>query len=142
MILTQEEALKDIQNNLMLEGQNILESKMNFELNEFEYLQAVNQDQQEEFFNEYKMKNNLHTDIVELNFYDHLFSIFEQLSSIQTTKWQSFILENIRLQNYYDANKLLVDCLNLASPEMRSHIEDTLLLPIQELEKRPFKHQE
>jgi predicted NACHT family NTPase len=37
------------------------------------------------------------------------------------------------LKQYYDANKLLVDCLNSASnvtPTVRSHIEETLLLPI------------
>jgi hypothetical protein len=40
------------------------------------------------------------------------------------------------LWKYYDANKLLVDCLNNTagvSPEVRSHIEDTLLLPIAEI---------
>ena len=43
------------------------------------------------------------------------------------------------LLQYYDANRLLVDCLNNASNvslEMRSQIEDTLLLPIAEIEKR------
>lgn len=43
------------------------------------------------------------------------------------------------LLQYYDANRLLVDCLNNASNvslEMRSHIEDTLLLPIAEIEKQ------
>ncbi|MFN6571142.1 NACHT C-terminal helical domain 2-containing protein [Dendronalium sp. ChiSLP03b] len=44
------------------------------------------------------------------------------------------------LQQYYNANKLLVDCLKYASEEVRSHIEDTLLLPIAEIEKRPFKN--
>ncbi|MBD1808956.1 hypothetical protein H6F98_26385 [Microcoleus sp. FACHB-SPT15] len=36
------------------------------------------------------------------------------------------------LEQYYDATLLLVDCLNNASdvtPEIRSHIEDTLLYP-------------
>lgn len=43
-----------------------------------------------------------------------------------------------RLEQYNDANKLLVDCLNSASnvsPEVRQEIEDTLLLPIAEIEK-------
>ncbi|MBN4006004.1 hypothetical protein [Nostoc sp. LPT] len=44
------------------------------------------------------------------------------------------------VQQYYNANKLLVYCLNSASDEVRSHIEDTLLLPIAEIEKRPFKN--
>lgn len=40
------------------------------------------------------------------------------------------------LLQYYDANRLLVDCLNNAtnvSPEVRSQIEDELLLPIEKL---------
>jgi predicted NACHT family NTPase len=47
--------------------------------------------------------------------------------------------ESASLNQYYDANKLLVDCLNRAAnvtPTVRSHIEDTLLLPIAEIEKR------
>jgi predicted NACHT family NTPase len=43
------------------------------------------------------------------------------------------------LQQYYDANKLLVDCLNsdcYVSREVRQEIEDTLLLPMSEIEKR------
>jgi predicted NACHT family NTPase len=43
------------------------------------------------------------------------------------------------LKQYYQANKLLIDCLNNAStvtPEVRSHIEETLLLPIAEIEQR------
>ncbi len=43
------------------------------------------------------------------------------------------------LQQYYDANQLLVNCLNSAcevSDEVREEIEETLLLPIVEIEKR------
>jgi hypothetical protein len=39
----------------------------------------------------------------------------------------------------FDANQLLVDCLNsdcYVSREVRQEIEDTLLLPIAEIEKR------
>ncbi|BAZ30113.1 TPR repeat-containing protein [Cylindrospermum sp. NIES-4074] len=46
------------------------------------------------------------------------------------------------LNQYYDVNKLLIDCLNSlcnVSPEVRSHIEDTLLLPIAEIEKRQLE---
>jgi hypothetical protein len=42
------------------------------------------------------------------------------------------------LKQYYDANKLLADCLNsdcIVSAEFREEIEDTLLLPIAEIEK-------
>ncbi|MBE9130064.1 MULTISPECIES: NACHT domain-containing protein [unclassified Coleofasciculus] len=43
------------------------------------------------------------------------------------------------LEQYYDANILLVDCLNsgcAVSDEVRKEIEETLLLPIAEIEKR------
>ena len=52
--------------------------------------------------------------------------------------WQFSKQQQVLLQQYYDANKLLVDCLNNASnvtPSLRSHIEETLLLPIAEIEK-------
>jgi hypothetical protein len=54
--------------------------------------------------------------------------------------WQFSTFENEELfRQYYYANKLLINCLNSASkaktvsPEERSHIEDTLLLPIAEI---------
>jgi hypothetical protein len=43
------------------------------------------------------------------------------------------------LKQYYDANKLIVDCLNSGcrvSDEVREEIEETLLLPINEIKKR------
>ena len=43
------------------------------------------------------------------------------------------------LKEYYDANKLLLDCLNSgdnSSLEIREELEETLLLPIAEIEKR------
>jgi hypothetical protein len=43
------------------------------------------------------------------------------------------------LHEYYNANRLLVDCLNSSyqvSDKVRAHIEDTLLLPMAEIEKR------
>lgn len=39
------------------------------------------------------------------------------------------------LINYYYANKCLAYCLNYASPEVRC-----LLIPIEEIEKRPFNN--
>jgi hypothetical protein len=42
------------------------------------------------------------------------------------------------LKQYYDANTLLADCLNsdcIVSAEVREEIEETLLLPIAEIEK-------
>ena len=53
--------------------------------------------------------------------------------------WQFSDQQKELLKHYYKANKLLVDCLNSASsvtPEVRSHIEETLLLPITEIQKR------
>jgi predicted NACHT family NTPase/DNA-binding XRE family transcriptional regulator len=50
--------------------------------------------------------------------------------------WQLSKEQKQLLQQYYEANKLLVDCLNNArfvSPEVRQEIEDTLLLPIAEI---------
>jgi hypothetical protein len=51
--------------------------------------------------------------------------------------------DKIFLKNYYDTNKLLIYSLKQnidVSPEVRSHIQDTLLLPIAEIEKRPFQN--
>jgi hypothetical protein len=50
--------------------------------------------------------------------------------------WQFNIQHRETLHKYYNANKLLVDCLSSASEEVRSRIEDELLLPIAEIEKR------
>ena len=53
--------------------------------------------------------------------------------------WQFSEEQKELLGEYYDANKLLVDCLNsdsYVSREVRQEIEDTLLLPMSELEKR------
>lgn len=48
--------------------------------------------------------------------------------------WQFTEAQQELLNQYYDANKLLVDCLNSdckVSPEVRKEIETTLLLPLQ-----------
>jgi predicted NACHT family NTPase len=53
--------------------------------------------------------------------------------------WQFSDQQKELLKQYYNANKLLVDCLNTSSnvtPVVRSHIEETLLLPIAEIQKR------
>ncbi len=52
--------------------------------------------------------------------------------------WQFNEQQKELLEQYYEANLLLVDCLNSSSdvtPAVRSHIEETLLLPIAEIEK-------
>jgi predicted NACHT family NTPase len=52
--------------------------------------------------------------------------------------WQLSDQQKKVLRQYYDANKLLVDCLNSScnvTPAVRSHIEETLLLPIAEIQK-------
>lgn len=48
--------------------------------------------------------------------------------------WQFAEEYKSQLRQYYDTNKLLVDCLNSSrniSPTMKAHIEETFLLPIQ-----------
>jgi hypothetical protein len=53
--------------------------------------------------------------------------------------WQFSTPQKELLQQYYDTNKLLADCLNSAcsvSEEVKAEIEETLLLPITEIEKR------
>jgi predicted NACHT family NTPase len=53
--------------------------------------------------------------------------------------WQFGWEQREALEQYYDANWLLVECLNsdcYVSREVRQEIEDTLLLPIAEIEKR------
>ncbi|MEH2328162.1 NACHT C-terminal helical domain 2-containing protein [Nostoc sp.] len=53
-------------------------------------------------------------------------------------EWQFSNEQKKLLQQYYDANKLLVDCLNsdcYVSREVRQQIEDTLLLPIAEIKQ-------
>jgi predicted NACHT family NTPase len=52
--------------------------------------------------------------------------------------WQFTEAQKTLLQRYYDANKLLVDCLNsdcYVSREVREEIESTLFLPIESIEK-------
>jgi predicted NACHT family NTPase len=52
--------------------------------------------------------------------------------------WQFSEAQKKSLQQYYDANKLLVDCLNsdcYVSREVREEIESTLLLPISSIQK-------
>lgn len=53
--------------------------------------------------------------------------------------WQFSTTQKHILRQYYDANRLLVDCLNsdcYVSREVRQEIEETLLLPMSEIEKR------
>jgi hypothetical protein len=53
--------------------------------------------------------------------------------------WQFNNQQQEALAQYNSANQLLVDCLNsdcYVSREVRQEIEDTLLLPIAEIEKR------
>ncbi|MEO0376485.1 MAG: NACHT domain-containing NTPase [Cyanobacteria bacterium P01_A01_bin.17] len=53
--------------------------------------------------------------------------------------WQFTQTQKEKLQQYYDANQLLVDCLNsdcYVTKATRQYIEDTLLLPLSEIEKK------
>jgi predicted NACHT family NTPase len=69
----------------------------------------------------------------------------EQLKSVMIKHrnighdWQFSYQQKELLRQYYDTNNLLVDCLNRANnvtPTVREEIEDTLLLPIAEIEQR------
>jgi hypothetical protein len=54
--------------------------------------------------------------------------------------WQFTKVQKEKLQKYYDANQLLVDCLNgdrYVTKATQQYIEDTLLLPMSEIEKIP-----
>jgi predicted NACHT family NTPase len=56
--------------------------------------------------------------------------------------WQFSEQQKLLLRKYYDANILLVDCLNSGcnvSPEVRQEIEETLLLPIANIQKTDDK---
>ncbi|MCA1991470.1 MAG: signal transduction protein, partial [Coleofasciculus sp. S288] len=56
--------------------------------------------------------------------------------------WQFSEQQKASLSQYYNADLLLVECLNsdcYLSREVRSQIEDTLLLPIAEIEKRKHR---
>jgi predicted NACHT family NTPase len=56
--------------------------------------------------------------------------------------WQFSDEQKQLLKQYYDANKLLVDCLNsdcYVSREVRQEIEETLLLPVAEIRNSEFK---
>ncbi|WP_310481126.1 NACHT domain-containing NTPase [Chamaesiphon sp. VAR_48_metabat_403] len=69
---------------------------------------------------------------------DELRSIVTQHRNIGHD-WQFSEAQEKLLQQYYDANKLLVDCLNsdcYVSREVREEIESTLLLPIASIHKR------
>jgi hypothetical protein len=53
--------------------------------------------------------------------------------------WQFSEQHKQWLQLYYDANLLLMNCMNsgcVVSDEVREEIEETLLLPIADIEKR------
>jgi predicted NACHT family NTPase len=53
--------------------------------------------------------------------------------------WQFTDTQKAKLQQYYDANKLLVDCLNsdcYVTKATRHYLEETLLLPMSEIEKK------
>lgn len=73
---------------------------------------------------------------------DQLRSVIIQHRNIgQNWQFSNFQYEELFNQYYY-ANKLLINCLNSASkaktvtPEVRSQIEDELFLPIAEIEQR------
>lgn len=74
---------------------------------------------------------------------DQLRGTIVQYRNIQHP-WQFSPEQRQTLQHYYDANQLLVDCLNghcEVTASIRQEIEDTLLLPQKELEDREWQGQ-
>jgi len=70
---------------------------------------------------------------------DEARSVAKQHQHLGGKYWQFSSTDKELLKQYYDANKLLVECLNSdcpVSPEVRSEILDTLLLPISESKKK------
>lgn len=67
----------------------------------------------------------------------HLAELLEQYRNLKLD-WQFSDEQRQLLDQYYSANKLLVDCLQESnpSPEVRKEIQNTLLLPIVEIERR------
>ncbi len=62
-------------------------------------------------------------------------------SSNLGNNWQFNHQQMNTLKQYYDGNKLIVDCLNsdcYITRSVRDEIETTLLLPIPEIEQRAF----
>ena len=59
--------------------------------------------------------------------------------------WEFNEEQTEKIKTYFNTIDLILDCMNsgcYVSREVREYIEETLLLPIEEIEKRPFKHQE
>ena len=57
--------------------------------------------------------------------------------------WQFTNIQKQLLRQYYDANKLIVECLNsdcYISRQVRQEIEDTLLLPMSEIKQRMIEN--
>lgn len=70
---------------------------------------------------------------------DEARSVAKQHQHLGGKYWQFSSTDKELLKQYYDANKLLVECLNSdcpVSPEVRSEILETLLLPISESKKK------
>lgn len=68
--------------------------------------------------------------------------IFLTIDSIKISEnWRDIIRNKELIKQYYNANKLLVECLNSSavSLDVRQEIEDTLFLSVNEIEKRRKK---
>ncbi len=79
-------------------------------------------------------------------FMSHGILVVEKLNSIAIKyrdfqyDWNFSEVQKEKLQQYYDSNKLLIDCLNsdcYVTKATRQYVEDTLLLPLSEIEKYP-----
>lgn len=91
-----------------------------------EQLPDPDDDDEEEFYAWWTDESPAWSEQLEALIIEHRNIEINWQSQFSTEEWQVLL-------QYYNANRLLVDCLNNAtnvSPEVRSHIEETLLLPI------------
>ncbi|OZH54221.1 hypothetical protein AFK68_12305, partial [Hydrocoleum sp. CS-953] len=62
------------------------------------------------------------------------------IESTDKFDWQFTDNEKELLTQYCQANRLIVECLNNLPSEVREEIEETLLLPLEEIEKWKQQH--
>ncbi len=97
------------------------------------------------YFKELTLARNIQN-FPQINQEENKSSTFSKFKASQSKSWinnQNHLLswkfsdkQKDILRQYYGVNLLLMYCLDTASDEIRAHIEDTLLLPVAEIEKR------
>jgi hypothetical protein len=118
-LLYSSENSKQLRHSLMIIKMEIITYKISNHVSDINYFKEWWENQGQEWIKELRKVIKQHCKIdIDLPFSEH---------------------QKELLQQYYHANKLLVDCMNNAcyvSREVRSQIEDELLLPIAEIEAR------